>query len=92
MLKIYNDFINQISPDFSYDKLEKRISKFKDKYLEEIKEIPFGDTDKLLTVLMEIELKNASDFVKQFNSVFKENDFEIKNRQIKHFERLTINS
>ena len=91
LVKIYNDFIKQISPDFSYDKLEKRISKFKDKYLDEIKEIPFGDTDKLLTVLMEIEEKNASDFCKQFNSVFNENDHEIKNRQIKHFKRLTIN-
>ncbi|MCK4559467.1 MAG: Hpt domain-containing protein [Calditrichia bacterium] len=91
LVKIYNDFIKQISPDFSYDKLEKRISKFKDKYLDEIKEIPFGDTDKLLTVLMEIEEKNASDFFKQLNSVFNENDHEIKNRQIKHFERLTIN-
>ena len=91
LVKIYNDFIKQISPDFSYNKLEKRISKFRDKYLDEIKEIPFGDTDKLLTVLMEIEVKNASDFVKQFKSVFNENDLEIKNRQIKHFERLTNN-
>ena len=91
LVKIYKDFIKQISPDFSYDKLKKRISKFKDKYLDENKEIPFGDTDNLLTVLMEIEEKNASDFVRQFNSVFNENDLEIKNRQIKHFERLTNN-
>jgi len=91
LLKTYNDFIKQVSKDFSYVKLEKRISKFKDKYLGDIEEISFDSKEKLLRVLMEIEEKNASDFREHFNAIFGENNLEIKKNQIKHFERLRNN-
>jgi len=91
LLKIYKDFIKQISPDFSDEKLKKKISKFKDKYFDAINIISFGETDKLLSILMEIEEKNASDLIKEFKSVMKDANPEIKNNQIKHFNRLMKN-
>jgi chemotaxis protein histidine kinase CheA/CheY-like chemotaxis protein len=91
LVKIFKEIIKQISVDFKFGKLEKRLIKFKDKYLVDFKEIPFSDTDKLLTVLMEIEQKNSANFVKQFKSALHENNLDFKNLQIKNFNRLSNN-
>jgi chemosensory pili system protein ChpA (sensor histidine kinase/response regulator) len=91
LIKIFSEISKIVSNDFKFDKLEKKLTKFKEKYISDILEIPFKDTDKLLSVLMEIEQMNADDFVNHINLVVHENNLEVKDIQKKHFERLSTN-
>jgi hypothetical protein len=91
LLKIYKDFIKQISIDFNDEKLKGKISNFKDMHLDEINIISFNETDKLLSILMESEEKYASELINAFKLVLKDDNPEIKNNQIKHLKRLIKN-
>jgi chemosensory pili system protein ChpA (sensor histidine kinase/response regulator) len=91
IIKIYSEITKRISPDFAYNKIEKRISKFKEKYLSDIDEIQFKETDQLLKILMDNENINGDAFVDNLKVAILEKNSDLKESLRNHFRRLSAN-
>jgi len=88
---IYSNIINQISPDFSKKKIDIQLEDFINKYQTEVKEIPYQETDRLLSILMELEKLSADEFLNNFAEAIIENDSDLKNAQRIHIGNLSGN-
>jgi len=84
---VQENVLSNLQPEFDHDFIEAELNKFDSIFKQSI---PFSDTDSLLSILLENEKSNQSEFKDRLAKVLESSDEE-KVNQINHFNRLSNN-